>query len=274
MNQNLYIFGVLFFLLTACHSDKGKFHKNNVHGEYLYRKSSDLFFTPSPPTPKTKENYLWERFSGTHARITKEFFRCKGNLQNPAVTQTKDGKILNRYYDCSGGEHHGLPLKEEKEFIYPCLIDLLNYIQNKTQKRVVITSGHRCPTHNAYCDPSTSNVSSKHMLGAEVDFFVEGLEEQPLTVIALVFDYYKNHPDFRDKKEYLDFQRYQKKGLNVSTPPWHNKEVFIKLYLKTEGRNQDNTHTNPYIGIQVRYDKDLEKPVVFDSKQAQNYLRH
>lgn len=238
-------------------------------GDYLIRNQNEYFFTPPPPLPRTREKYPWEnKYVGGFPRISKEFFRCKGNPLNPVVIQERDGKESLYYRDCLSGRRHGLPLKNGEEFIYPCLINLLNYIQEKTEKRVVVTTGHRCPTHNAYCDHSPYNWGSKHMLGAEVDFFIIGMENKPLEIIDLIFSYYKGD------KEYEKFSRYETKDLNVATPPWYNKEIFIKLYLEGEGRDFDNQHPYPYIGIQVRFDRDEGKRVVFSQEQAQNYLRH
>ena len=31
------------------------------------------------------------------------------------------------------------------------------------------------------------------------------------------------------------------------TIPWFNKEIFIKLYRKSEGRDGDNRHPYPYL---------------------------
>ena len=205
---------------------------------------------------------------GGFPRITKEFFRCKGNPLNPVVVQERGEKEPLYYRDCRGGRRHGLPLKEGHEFVYPCLIDLLNYVQEKTGKRVVITTGHRCPMHNTYCDYTPYSWGSKHMLGAEVDFYVEGIEENPEEIIELLKAYYK------EDNEYEAFMRYEREGLNISTPPWYNKEIFIKLYLPDEGRDYDNQHPYPYIGMQLRYDREEKKRVVFTQAQAQNYLRH
>lgn len=200
--------------------------------------------------------------------ISKEFFRCKGHFSHPPALELRETGEQIYHYDCTG---HSLPLRDGKEFIYPALIELLNYVQNETGCKVVITSGHRCPLHNSYVDYSTRNWASKHMIGAEVDFYVEGYEENPLAIIALVQDYYQKMFPF--SSGYTDFERYEKGGLNVSTQPWYNKEIFIKLYLADEGRNYDNSHRYPYIGIQLRHDRDLDSKVVFDPIEAQNYLR-
>ncbi len=271
MHARYYKLLLLFVLLlvSGCSSETVKKKHTTVKGEYLIRQHHEYFFTPPPPLPRTRETYPWEdTYVGGFPRITKEFFRCKGNPLNPVATQEREGKETLYYRDCHGGRRHGLPLKNNEEFIYPCLIDLLNYIQEQTRMRVVVTTGHRCPIHNSYCDYSSYNWGSKHMLGAEVDFYVVGMEEKPEAIIQLVMDYYKGDAD------YEVFTRFERGKLNVSTPPWYNKEIFIKLYQAHEGRDHDNQHPYPYISIQVRHDKETGSRVTFTQEQAQNYLRH
>jgi hypothetical protein len=257
---------LLLLFLSACTSNE-KNKKGNVIAEKIFRKEGDLLYRTRAPEPKEREEYPWEKkYLGKYPRITKEFFRCKGNASNPPL-EVKQGENKVIYRDCRGTEHHGLPMRDGKEFIYPCLVNLLNYLQEKTEKKVVITCGHRCPDHNTYCDSSPSNYGSKHMIGAEVDFYVEGMEKEPQKVIALIQDYYKG------QKEYEKFERYDK-NLNVSTKAWLNKEIFIKLYLENEGRDHDNQHPYPYIGLQVRFDRDLNKKVTFEAKETRKYLRN
>src|SRR5690606_2499225 len=129
-----------------------------------------------------------------------------------------------RFYDCNGSEKHSLPLRDKKEFVYPILIDLLNYLQMKTEKRVVITCGHRCPDHNTYSDQSSSNRYSKHMIGAEVSFYIQGMEEEPEVILDLIQEYYKSDKSYANKKEWIEFKTYEKEDTNVSTPPIYNKE--------------------------------------------------
>lgn len=266
---------LLLSLLAGCSSKKQEEPKKNLYGEHIFRHSNEHFFTPPPPEPFTRAPYPWEKQDvGGFPRITKEFFRCKGNPLHPVAILKREGKEPFYYRDCRGGQRHGLPMRAEKEFIYPCLIDLLNYLQEKTNHRVIITCGHRCVEHNSYADQSKQNWGSKHMLGAEVDFYVEGMQEQPESLISLIQEYYAKTPPFQSDKSYTQFQRYEKGDLNVSTPPWYNKEILIKLYLKNEGRDFDNQHPYPYIGIQVRHDRDLNQRVIFEKAQAENYLRH
>lgn len=243
-------------------------------GEYIYRMHNQHFFSISPPEINPQEPYPWEIGQvGNHPKITKEFFRCKGSSLNPVHLVQEKGELV-RYYDCGGAEKHSLPLKDQKEFIFPILIDLMNYIQAKTQKKVVITSGHRCPEHNTYVDPTSNNLYSKHMIGAEVSFYVQGLENQPEKIVKLIQEYYLVTPKYKDKKEYLEFQKYEKEDSHISTRPWYNKEIFIKLFKKKEGRNFDNRHPYPYISVQVRTDFDTGEKVLYSWEKANhNFLR-
>lgn len=237
-------------------------------GEYIYRYSDEKKLPQSsePLISCKKESYPWEENEkGLYPKITKDFFRCKGSSLNPARFEQK-GENQIRYDDCGGAQKHSLILKEDKEFIYPILIDLLNYIQNQTGKRVVITCGHCCPEHGLYIDPS--NRTSKHLIGAEVDFYVQGLEFCPEKVIGLIMLYFKENAKYENLKNFQEFKRYQKEDTNVSIQPWFNDEVFIKLVKKTEGRDFDNRHLYPYISIQVRYDWDTKQKVSYSWDKA------
>lgn len=274
-----FIYLICIFLGTVTTSCQDQTEKDNIKtlnqkAEYIYRAHDEYLFIPPRPIPQTVPLYPWEsRLVGNHPKITKEFFRCKGSNLNPVhIVQGKTD--VERFFDCSGAEKHSLPLRDGKEFIYPILIDLMNYIQSKTGKRVVITSGHRCPDHNVYCDASPSNQASKHMIGAEVSFYVQGLEEKPEIVINHLQDYYTTNPKYKDQNDFIEFKRYEKDDTNVATKPWYNKEIFIKLFQKKEGRNFDNRHPYPYISIQVRFDIDSGKKVIYTWKEAnQNFLR-
>jgi len=267
---------LLLILLSSCSSSSETDDANKQRyqkGEYIYRKHDEFLFEVGGQVAFTPKPYPWEENrSGNHIKITKEFFRCKGSSLNPI----KNGPDKNvTFSDCGGAEKHSLPLRENKEFIYPILIDLLNYIQSKTNKKVVITSGHRCPDHNLYVDQSKSNQYSKHMIGAEASFYVQGLEDRPDIIVKLIMDYYKQNAKYENKKEYINFERYSKGDADVSTQPWYNKEIFVKLFHKKEGRNFDNRHPYPYISVQVRYDWDLKEKVIYTwDKATHNFLRN
>jgi len=226
---------------------------------------SDIQKLPSEPqvSPKHQElePYPWQERceQGKHSShlrpLTKEYFRCKGSsLHLPRIVSDKSVEH-KRFYDCSGGHKHSLPLQDGKEYVYPILIELLNEVQRKTNLPVIVTSGHRCPTHQAYIDSSAKGFSSKHLIAAEVRFYVQGLQEHPEEVIKHLIRHYEGQ-----EKVYAAFQRFEKET-DVSTPPWHNKEIFIKLYKSHEGRDFDNRHPYPYISIQVRFDREKNEPV-------------
>jgi len=265
-------------LLNSCSSTDQSADKNkktiHAHGEYIYRLHDENLFAPPLPEKKGTEPYPWEKIVvGNLPTLTKEYFRCKGSSLNPIRTVAQQGETV-RCMDCGGSEKHSLPLRNGKEYIYPILIDVLNYIQFKTGKRAVITSGHRCPEHNIYVDASLPNQHSKHLIGAEVSFYVQGMEDKPDHIVKIIQNYYKEMPQYKGKQDFEDFKRYEKEDTDVSTLPWFNKELFIKLYAKNEGRDFDNRHPYPYISLQVRYDMELNEKVVFTwDKALKNYFR-
>lgn len=212
-------------------------------------KRYDLAMPKTAPLPA----YPWSHTSPPP--ITKHYFRCQGCSKNPPYAY-EDQNLK----DCGGWHKHSLPTRDGKEFIYPILIRLLNHIQQKTGHKVILTSGHRCPAHNTYVDPSLANQCSKHLIGAEVSFYVEGMENEPEAIVPILQDYYKG-------TEYAAFKRFEGKT-NVSTPPWSNKEIFIKLFKSDEGRNGDNQHPYPYLSIQVRYDQEKNETVTYTWAKA------
>jgi hypothetical protein len=269
---------LLLLSLTACAAEPHPPASSStpVKGEYIYRRHLDTLFQVEPMAPVKRANYPWEvGVSGEFPKITKDFFRCKGSSLNPVHLIQKEKETI-RYYDCGGSQRHSLPLRDQKEFVYPILIDLLNYLQTKTGKKVVITCGHCCPDHNTYLDHSIYNQASKHLLAAEVDFYIQGMEQQPDKVVDLILAYYTDNEKYKSEAKDYKFSRYEKLDkLNVSTAPWYNKEIFIKLYKKDEGRDLDNRHSYPYISLQVRYDFDLKEKINYTwDKAYHNFHRY
>src|SRR3990167_7017275 len=252
-------------------SEKEKIRRQNCKGELIYRNCNEELYSIASLTPQPRPRYPWE--GENHLpRITKDFFRCKGNVLNsPYVAGENQAELL---HDCEGSGRHGFPILHGRENVYPILIDLLNYVQKKTGKRVIITCGHRCPIHNTFADLSKDNRTSKHQIGAEVDFYVQGMEERPQEIVGLLMQYYQETSDYKSDKDYLEFKRYDKGDTHVSIQPWYNKEVFLKLYQKTEGRDTDNRHPHPYISIQVRFDRSLKERVLYDWKKANKGYPH
>jgi hypothetical protein len=249
-------------------SEREKIRRLNCKGEPIYRNHNDILYPISPPAHTPRTSYPWESETNL-PRITKDFFRCKGSPLNPPLI---DPAEPTPFTDCEGSTRHGLPIIRGKETVYPILIELLNYVQKKTGKRVVITCGHRCPAHNIYADPSKENRTSKHQIGGEVDFYVQGMEDRPQEIVGLLMQYFHDSPIYKNDKENQEFKRFEKTDL--STQPWMNKDIFIKLFQKTEGRDADNRHPHPYLSIQVRYDRDSKARVVYDwAKANQGYPR-
>lgn len=246
-------------------SEREKVRRLNCKGEPIYRCHGEQIYTISPLEHRTRSRYPWESENNL-PRITKDFFRCKGNPLNPPYVTMQTEDKPTPIHDCEGCSRHGFPIIHGRENIYPVLLDLLNFVQKKTGKRVIITCGHRCPPHNTYSDPSKENLVSKHQVGAEVDFYVQGMEDYPLEVIGVLMQFYQENPAYSKDKDYQEFQRYSKS--DVAVQPWLNKEIFIKLYQKNEGRDGDNRHPHPYICLQVRYDKDGRERVLYSWKKA------
>lgn len=265
-------------LLTGCssieESEKQKLKQSNESKQAIYRNSKDHLYAPIELKSQVRDPYPWELdYTGVHPKITKKDFLCRGDSRHtPKSKQELPSQLV---HDCSGQQNHSLPLQDGKEFIYPILIDLLNYIQRKTSCPVVITCGHRCPAHNAYADGSVYNLSSKHMMGAEVDFYVAGMEHKYQEVIDLLMKYYAEKETYRGSKDYLEFKRLEHAKVNVSTDPWYNKEILIKLYKKDEGRDFDNQHPYPYISLQVRFDREKNEKVTYSWEKAfHGYMRY
>jgi hypothetical protein len=267
-------FLILSIFLLSCSKETKAFNKKKPIVEKIQRFQKDKNIKATIPKQNHLDLYPFEEETAGFFKITREFFRCKGNPLNPERVDTSDPDNVKVYLDCVGPLKHGLPLINGKENVYPILIDILNYIQKKTKKRVVITCGHRCPKHNSYADIANSAKTSKHMIGAEVDFYVQGLEDSAEKIVDLIFDYYKEQLQYKGSQDYLNFERYQKQT-DVSTPPWHNKEIFVKIYKSDEGRDFNNRHPFSYVSIQVLYDKISKQKVNYSWERAnRGYLIH
>ena len=273
--RTIFYLRIICLFLGSCsrleHSEKEKIRKRNCRIEGIYRASNDRFYAVAAPLHTPRSFYPWEA-EGNLPKITKEFFRCKGNSLNPPLALPG---LLEPQLDCEGGSRHGLPIIHGKESVFPILVDLLNYVQKKTGKRVIITCGHRCPIHNSYADPSKENLVSKHQIGAEVDFYVQGMEDRPQEIIGLLMQYYQELSTFRNDKEHREFVRYEKPDARARIQPWMNKEIYIKLYAQNEGRDGDNRHPYPYISMQVRYDRMKKERVLYEwAKAHKGYPRN
>lgn len=265
-------------LLVSCssieQSQKELSRQRNERKDRIHRLSHEVQYPQIRLTSQVRDPYPWEvGYTGKYPPITKEAFRCKGSSKNPP--KSKEGEVTTLIHDCGGLHSHSLPTRGKKEFVYPILLDLLNYIQLKTNCQVIVTCGHRCPAHHSYVDPSVYNMSSKHMIGAEVDFYVKGMENKISEVIDLITQYYKETECYKGRSEYEKFARLESAKVDVATAPWYNKEVLIKLYQKNEGRDLENTHPHPYLSLQVRFDREKNEKVLYSWDKAFNgYMRY
>lgn len=257
------LFILSVFLLCSCSSKEDE--KKSYKKEPITRSCDDKYFNQNDLVLNEMSSYPWETKEIKRLpRITNEYFKCKGSsIHMPRMILNGSDQLV----DCSGPSSHLLSIVHNEEKVYPVLIDILNYLQNSLKKRVIITCGHRCLSHNKYADLHNNQKASKHTIGAEVDFYIKDLEEKPMEVINHIFEFYKNTTGYKNKQEYEEFLR-DENNHSVSVNPWFNKEIYIKMYNKNEGRDFDNRHPYPYISIQVRYDRDLKEKVEFSYEKA------
>ena len=204
-----YILLILSLFAISCSKER---KPKEVISEPLAARVQTAHFSLAAPKLQTPSPYPWQdEFTSTLRPITKEYFRCQGNPLNSPRIVVEGTKEVQRYYDCCGGDKHSLPLRDQKEYVYPILIELLNELQRKTNMPVIVTSGHRCPTHQTFIDATPKASGSKHLICAEVCFYVQGLEERPEALLQHLFDYYKTQESYKDKKEYATFSRFEKR---------------------------------------------------------------
>ena len=114
-------------------SQKKEIRQRNEKKDRVHRLSHEAQYPETKLLSQIRDPYPWELgYTGIHPPITKESFRCKGSGKNPPKKKDKDLNILLQ--DCSGVHNHSLPTKGKKEFVYPILLDLLNYIQAKSRR--------------------------------------------------------------------------------------------------------------------------------------------
>jgi hypothetical protein len=244
------IIHLLFLLFFGCQStssskqDKKEKITRNSHSNELQKVAIRPISLPSYP--------FKEHFS----LITKGHFECKGSYLNPPIS-LEDGSML---FDCNGNKSHSLPIIDNEEWVCPLLLQLMNEIQSHFKRKVIITSGHRCPKHHLYLTKNKDHYS-KHQIAAQCTFYVEGYEGNPEAILDFLFNRYKNN-----------FQRFSG-PTDVSLQPWTNNEIFIKLYNEKEGRDLDNEHPYPYLSIQVKREPTTNQRITYDNKIAYKSLK-
>lgn len=262
-------------LLVSCSglekTQQGKIRKANEVKDPILRFSDEYYFKETLPKKKEREKYPWEeRYVGNFTKITKESFRCRGSSSHPDRKFINSDGIEEILVDCEGLGSHSLPVREGEEFIYETLLNLLNHVQKENQKRVIVTSGYRCPVHNRYCNHAKSNQTSKHQIGAEVDFYVDGMQSNPEDVVKQLIEYYQN-----DEPHYQQFRKMVKEKNGFQYPVWYNKEIFITINHYKISNDLDNNFSHPYITIELRIDRENESKIDYTWQQASNgYMRY
>ena len=243
-------------------SESERIRRLNLHRESIYRFAGEKFFPDAQIVLKPRVAYPWEaKMIGNYMRINKEFFRCPGRRNNP---------ICDGVSDCGGVRSHSLPTEGGTEFVYPVLIDLLNYVQIKTGRRVVITCAHRCPIHNKYAEPMATH--SKHLVGAEVDFYVEGYEQDMAQIVEILVRFYRESEVYATQSEYTSFSVCTGNPRSLAHPGWKNREVAIRVFGPDEGRDFDNRHEHAYISIELLYNREARKKVHYNWNTANQSL--
>ena len=252
-------------------NEQEKIAKKNAVEELITRHRDDHYLPRLLLQAQKRESYPWEeRMVGEFPKITKEYFRCRGSRFHPERKQANRKGEVESLWDCGGADKHSLPIQDQEEFVYPILLDILNELQRRLERRVVITCGHRCPEHNRYADLDQKEASSMHQIGAEVDFYVEGMEEQPYEVARCVMEFYEQSgQSAKDAR----FHVCTANPRSLQHPGWYNQEVILRVFQQDEGRDFDNRHPYPYLSLQVRRDRSQGKRVEYTWARAQNGVR-
>ncbi len=268
-----WIIALLF--LSGCSSleksQQVKIRRANEVKDPILRLGSEYYFTSGAPRKQEREKYPWEeRYIGNFTKITKESFRCRGSSSHPERKITSHDGAEEILVDCEGLGSHSLPVQDGEEFIYDTLIDLLNYIQGVNQKRVVITAGYRCPLHNRYCNQTKSNLSSKHQIGAEVDFYVDGMQEEPEIIVNQLIAYYQ-----KEGSLYQGFRQILKEKNGIQYPVWIGKEISISINHYKISQDLDSSFSHPYITIELKIDRTTGEKIDYSWHRANNgYMRY
>lgn len=151
--------------------------------------------------------------------------KCTGN------SIEVDKKVFN---DCPRNERRQHAICEE-------IVRLVDTLRCDVGDHVRVTSGYRSQTHNDYSwafvvanggDRKTVSLTSKHMTGKAVDFYIDDFSYDQLLTI---------------EKKLHKWAGYLDKPLRGS-----RSKIWTKVYKRNEGRDPDNSHDRPYIHVEWR----------------------
>lgn len=228
-------------LLVSCTDLKTvkeeEIRRKNATREPLVRTLEDVRFPIFIPLKKTRTSYPWESANKRLVPLSPEDLRCKGSPLHPSRSlPVLDGGI-HEIKDCTP---HSLPKMEGEEVYSKLILEKLNLIQRELGRQVLITSGHRCPIHNIYCNPTGTAVFNKHLVAARVDFIVQ--TDSPEEVVDILRRHSKD--------------KFTQAGDRLQ---WNSSELSIQWTRSLDLRDFDNRHNLPYFTIE-----DHQMPLTWD----------
>ncbi|WP_194844192.1 hypothetical protein [Candidatus Clavichlamydia salmonicola] len=173
-------------LTGCCHSSFCKASRRYCLSE---RHNNCTNYPPSHVPLRSPNPFCDDQLYRRSPLITQNSFMCKGSLNNPSLPHSQ-----NHLQDCQGGEAHGFPQHNGKEYINPELILLLNHIRSILQTAVTIIAGHQCQKHFEYSQNVSANLP--HIFGSAVIFSIDKPSVTPEQICQTIKTFYNSSPDF------------------------------------------------------------------------------
>ncbi|PCI76056.1 hypothetical protein COB21_04930 [Candidatus Aerophobetes bacterium] len=242
------------FSLTAYTLIKADLSKER--GNIKHFPSSLLFSAPPPHlelaslTPKEHTNL---------PPITTHHFRCKGSHNNPIIHHIIDEKT-KYFQDCDGLHTHSLPIIDGEETVYPHLVELLNYAQQKTKRPITILSGHRCYMHQSYLSCKHADLISLYQLGAAADVCFQGSHLNLLSLVSAISDWYSCAKNLSKTKF----------SINQDHTQWSNRYITLTLHEKTD--LPSTAYQGPHLTIKLKKDPHSGKTITYSYRKVRNNI--
>lgn len=188
--------------------------------------------------------------------ITINDFRCKGSVSHKK--KASKGRSTSVYIMDCNSESHSLPLRGGKEYVFPVLIDMCNYVQQELKSCVKIAAGHRCDAHSRYQLASLRNVGSRHRACALVTLYVENCSDTPEKVVDsiasfLASDCYKRDNIFKTSCKYIH--------QGTKNARLTSKEFDVGIASQEALQDSEHLSAPYYITIKVLYDYEAKSSV-------------
>lgn len=237
---NLVCLFLILILNTSCSHKKSPMTAKtyNIHKDFI----PNDFVLPQESSQKNP-TYQWEKQYPSFPSFTKYSLRCPG-------TNTEQNVLPHK--KCLGALHHGLPLYNGKEYIYPKLIALLNFLQIENNEKIIIIRGHVCP--KVFSLLNTQEQNTKYLIGAIVK-------------ISSKINWEKKLPSLI--KKFYDNKKEEDPLYEIKSPDYPiifvNKEFKFIIHKPLIINSME---------IEVLYDKEKDLLIKFDLEDAQNYLHY